>query len=134
MPENRRRPLAQWISTAVVLLLMVAMFVLVGGTGWHRHGGVARADVTAIPCETTSVPTTAEITSSVPMTSEATTSLSSTAEITSSLPTTGTPSLSNTVGTTGSTTSLPVPCGPTTGLPASASSTTPIGVRSTVGG
>src|SRR5437868_14019195 len=92
MRENRRRrPLAQRISTAVVLLLMVAMFVLVGGTGWHRHGGVARADVTAIPCETTSVPTTAEITSSVPMTSEATTSLSNTAG------TTGTPSPSNTV-------------------------------------
>src|SRR3954469_17648739 len=100
MRENRqRRPLAQWISTAVVMLLMVAMFVLVGGTGWHRHGGVARADVTGTPCETTSVPTTSEITTSVPttseittsvpMTSEATTSLSSTAGTTSSLPTTG---------------------------------------------
>src|SRR5437588_579697 len=86
MRENRqRRPLAQWISTAVVMLLMVAMFVLVGGTGWHRHGGVARADVTGTPCEATSVPTTSEITTSVPMTSEATTSLSSTAGTTTSL-------------------------------------------------
>src|SRR2546423_1294880 len=94
MRENRqRRPLAQRISTAVVLPLTPPTSALVGGKGRNGEDGVARADVTATPCEPTSAGTTALTT-----TAGTTSSLPST-ETTSTLPTTGTPSLSNTVGT-----------------------------------